>query len=130
MSELWRRDRFAAAGVAALVTLAVACIITPAFATTDPLAIGDVLRLRLLPPLSTDAHGHFHLWGTASNVSASPMTARSTHPPLHPAIAPSAVPSAAATTEPAKPTASEMRPASIMRTNKSRPKRSVPKRGK
>ena len=32
--------------------------------TQDPLAIGDVLALRLLPPFSRDAHGHFHLLGT------------------------------------------------------------------
>ena len=34
------------------------------FAPRDPLAIGDVLSLRLLPPLVTDARGDFHLLGT------------------------------------------------------------------
>jgi len=47
-----------------LGTLAVACVVAPAFATSDPLAIGDVLALRLLPPFSTDVSGHFHVFGT------------------------------------------------------------------
>jgi peptide/nickel transport system permease protein len=34
------------------------------FARRDPLAIGDVLTLRLLPPFSRDARGDFHLLGT------------------------------------------------------------------
>jgi len=50
--------------VVVLVALAVACVVAPAFAASDPLAIGDVLALRLLPPLATDALGHFHLLGT------------------------------------------------------------------
>jgi peptide/nickel transport system permease protein len=36
----------------------------PVLATADPVAIGDVLTLRLLPPFATDAHGDFHLLGT------------------------------------------------------------------
>jgi len=47
-----------------LATLAVACVVAPAFATSNPLAIGDVLALRLLPPFSTDPLGHFHILGT------------------------------------------------------------------
>jgi len=50
--------------VVVLVALAVACVVAPVFAASDPLAIGDVLALRLLPPLATDAMGHFHLLGT------------------------------------------------------------------
>lgn len=64
MRELWRRDRFATVGGAALLALAGLCLVVPWLATSDPLAIGDVLRLRLLPPFSTDALGHFHLMGT------------------------------------------------------------------
>lgn len=47
-----------------LLLLAVGCIVTPALAPRDPLAIGDVLSLRLLPPFSTDVRGDFHLLGT------------------------------------------------------------------
>jgi peptide/nickel transport system permease protein len=38
--------------------------VVPWFAATDPLAIRDVLSSRLLPPLSRDAAGDFHLLGT------------------------------------------------------------------
>jgi len=50
--------------LAALLLLAFATLIAPALAGTDPLAIGDVLATRLLPPLSRDAAGHFHVLGT------------------------------------------------------------------
>jgi len=50
--------------VAALVILAAGAALVPMFAPRDPLAIGDVLSLRLLPPLVTDARGDFHLLGT------------------------------------------------------------------
>jgi len=49
---------------AILVGLAAAVLLVPVTSSHDPLAIGDVLTLRLLPPLSTDAHGDFHLLGT------------------------------------------------------------------
>jgi peptide/nickel transport system permease protein len=62
--QLWLRDRFASSGVIALAILAIACLVVPAFAAADPLAIGDVLRLKLLPPFSIDAAGNFHLLGT------------------------------------------------------------------
>ena len=39
-------------GVMALLVIAV-----PLFSAQDPLAIGDVLRLRLLPPASRDVNG-------------------------------------------------------------------------
>ncbi|HEX7938965.1 MAG TPA: ABC transporter permease, partial [Gemmatimonadaceae bacterium] len=64
MRDLWRGDRAALLGAASLLALAVLCVAVPALASSDPLAIGDVLRLRLLPPLATDAAGHFHLLGT------------------------------------------------------------------
>jgi peptide/nickel transport system permease protein len=47
-----------------LALLAVASVIVPLFARGDPLAIGDVLSLRLLPPMARDAEGHLHLLGT------------------------------------------------------------------
>jgi peptide/nickel transport system permease protein len=49
-----------------LCILALAVIVVPALAREDPLAIRDVLRLRLLPPGARDAEGTFHLLGTDS----------------------------------------------------------------
>jgi peptide/nickel transport system permease protein len=49
---------------ALLATLAIAAWLIPLMSAQDPLAIGDVLALRLVPPLSRDAHGTFHLLGT------------------------------------------------------------------
>ena len=57
-------DRTLALSTAAVTVLALACVIIPAFAATDPLAIGDVLAHRLLPPFSRDPDGHLHLLGT------------------------------------------------------------------
>jgi peptide/nickel transport system permease protein len=51
-------------GALGLAGLALAVVLVPAVAATDPLTIGDVLTLRLLPPGATDAAGHFHLFGT------------------------------------------------------------------
>jgi peptide/nickel transport system permease protein len=51
-----------AAGV--LVLIACAAILVPMLARGDPLAIGDVLGLRLLPPFSRDPSGALHLLGT------------------------------------------------------------------
>jgi peptide/nickel transport system permease protein len=47
-----------------LCGLGVAVIVAPALARDDPLAIRDVLRLRLLPPGARDADGDLHLLGT------------------------------------------------------------------
>ncbi|HEX4683499.1 MAG TPA: ABC transporter permease [Gemmatimonadaceae bacterium] len=47
-----------------LAALAALVIVVPMASHQDPLAIGDVLALRLVPPLSRDAHGSFHLLGT------------------------------------------------------------------
>ena len=47
-----------------LLLLALGAIFVPLLARRDPLAIGDVLSLRLVPPLAMDAHGDFHLLGT------------------------------------------------------------------
>jgi peptide/nickel transport system permease protein len=56
--------RFARVATGTLVALAAGCVLVPAMASTSPLAIGDVLALRLLPPFSVDAAGDFHLLGT------------------------------------------------------------------
>jgi peptide/nickel transport system permease protein len=58
------RDRTLTSAIAMLAALALACVLVPLFAGRDPLAIGDVLALRLLPPLSRDVDGHWHLLGT------------------------------------------------------------------
>ena len=56
-----RLARFSAV-LLALLTLAV--LLVPILAATDPLAIGDVLATRLVPPASPDSLGRFHLLGT------------------------------------------------------------------
>lgn len=50
--------------LATLLLLVVGAVVVPAAAPVNPRAIGDVLRLRFLPPFATDAAGHFHLLGT------------------------------------------------------------------
>ena len=47
-----------------LVVLGAAVTLVPLLSKQDPLAIGDVLSLRLLPPLTRDNTGAFHLLGT------------------------------------------------------------------
>lgn len=59
-----RRDRTLAAGVGLLLVLTIACLLVPLFARDNPLAIGDVLTHRLLPPFSRDVEGQIHLLGT------------------------------------------------------------------
>jgi peptide/nickel transport system permease protein len=60
------RKMISVEGAAALLlaALVLAVIAIPALSHQDPLAIGDVLALRLVPPLSRDAHGIFHWLGT------------------------------------------------------------------
>jgi len=58
------RNAFTRAALALFAFLVVAALAIPAFSSADPLAIGDVLALRLLPPLSRDSAGAFHLLGT------------------------------------------------------------------
>ena len=62
--ETVSRDRTLTTAVGLLIALALACIVVPLVARGDPLAIGDVLSLRLLPPFARDAEGHLHLLGT------------------------------------------------------------------
>jgi peptide/nickel transport system permease protein len=50
--------------VALLVLLVASVVVVPALAGVDPLAIGDVLSTRLLPPLARDPAGRLHLLGT------------------------------------------------------------------
>lgn len=52
----------AALAILALITLG--ALLVPALSPTDPRVIGDVLRLRLLPPFAIDGAGHFHPLGT------------------------------------------------------------------
>ena len=47
-----------------LAVLAAGAVIVPFLSRQDPLAIGDVLALRLVPPFAHDPHGTFHLLGT------------------------------------------------------------------
>ena len=47
-----------------LVALVAGSVLVPLFATHDPLAIGDVLATRLLPPGGSDGGGRVHLLGT------------------------------------------------------------------
>ncbi len=55
------RERFAAVTLGALV---VGAVLVPVLAPSDPRAIGDVLSLRLLPPLAVDPAGQLHILGT------------------------------------------------------------------
>lgn len=57
-------SRLAQLSAALLVLLTGAVFIVPALAGTDPRAIGDVLATRLVPPMSSDSLGHFHVLGT------------------------------------------------------------------
>jgi peptide/nickel transport system permease protein len=61
-----RRALFSVGGAALALLLALVLLVVaiPALSHQDPLAIGDVLALRLLPPFSRDARGVFHLLGT------------------------------------------------------------------
>ena len=50
--------------VLALLVLVIGVLLVPALSARDPLRIDDVLARRLVPPLSHDARGDFHLLGT------------------------------------------------------------------
>jgi peptide/nickel transport system permease protein len=58
------RDSTLFMAVGLLIALVLGSIVVPLVARGDPLAIGDVLSLRLLPPFARDAEGHLHLLGT------------------------------------------------------------------
>jgi peptide/nickel transport system permease protein len=57
-------DRVTASATGALLLMLAAAIFVPLFASHDPLAIGDVIALRLVPPFSHDSAGAWHLLGT------------------------------------------------------------------
>jgi peptide/nickel transport system permease protein len=58
------RNTTLAVALGLLAVLALASVVVPLLSGSDPLAIGDVISTRLLPPLSRDAAGDFHLLGT------------------------------------------------------------------
>ena len=64
VADIVPRDRTLRYALGLLAALALASVLVPLLARSDPLAIGDVLSLRLLPPFSRDADGHLHLLGT------------------------------------------------------------------
>lgn len=57
-------NRTARIALGGLGLLALACWLVPLVSAADPLAIGDVLGQRLLPPGTRDAGGTLHLLGT------------------------------------------------------------------
>lgn len=57
-------SRLAIAGLALLGAMTLAVLLVPLLAPTDPLAIGDVIATRLLPPGSRGPDGHLFLLGT------------------------------------------------------------------
>ena len=57
-------SRLARFSAVVLVALIAAVVFVPWVAVTDPLAIGDVLATRLIPPGYSDALGRFHILGT------------------------------------------------------------------
>jgi peptide/nickel transport system permease protein len=57
-------SRLARLSAVVLVALIAAVVFVPWLAVTDPLAIGDVLATRLIPPGYSDALGRFHILGT------------------------------------------------------------------
>lgn len=64
MSWLRRLGSVDAFAIALLGVLVLAVSLVPAVSRQNPLAIGDVLTLRLLPPGARDVHGAYHLLGT------------------------------------------------------------------
>jgi peptide/nickel transport system permease protein len=64
MMSLRGLDRVTRGALAVLLLMIAAAALVPLFARQDPLAIGDVLALRLVPPLSSDSTGTWHLLGT------------------------------------------------------------------
>ncbi|MGH7689035.1 MAG: ABC transporter permease, partial [Gemmatimonadaceae bacterium] len=59
-----RRDPLAALAVVLLVAMTAGVVLVPLLSRQNPLAIGDVLALRYLPPLARDGSGVLHLLGT------------------------------------------------------------------
>jgi peptide/nickel transport system permease protein len=64
MKRLFAADRVTASATAVLCLMLTGAMLVPVCAARDPLAIGDVLALRLIPPFSHDAGGAWHVLGT------------------------------------------------------------------
>jgi peptide/nickel transport system permease protein len=64
MKRIASLDRVTVSAIALLALMLAAAAFVPVFAKADPLAIGDVLALRLVPPFGHDAAGGWHLLGT------------------------------------------------------------------
>lgn len=64
MKRLLGLDRVTKGALAVLLLMLAAAALVPMLARQDPLAIGDVLALRLVPPFSSDSAGTWHLLGT------------------------------------------------------------------
>ncbi|KPK03997.1 MAG: hypothetical protein AMS20_09415 [Gemmatimonas sp. SG8_28] len=60
----WVSDPRAVAGMAILGTFVVSAVAAPLLAPADPIAQGDVLGTRFVPPLARDAGGALHVLGT------------------------------------------------------------------
>jgi peptide/nickel transport system permease protein len=64
MRRILASDRVTAGAVVMLLLILGAAALVPMLSRQDPLAIGDVLALRLIPPFSHDAGGTWHMLGT------------------------------------------------------------------
>ena len=64
MRRILAADRVTTGAVVMLLLILGAAALVPMLSRQDPLAIGDVLALRLIPPFSRDAGGTWHLLGT------------------------------------------------------------------
>ena len=65
MRELWRSlDRSGRVAIITLLALALGATLVPLMSSSNSLDIGDMVARKLVPPLSRDAAGGFHLLGT------------------------------------------------------------------
>lgn len=65
LRAFWKSlDRSGRAALIALIVLAIGAMLVPVLASSDPLAIGDLMARKLVPPFSRDDAGGFHLLGT------------------------------------------------------------------
>jgi len=64
MTRIFSTDRVTAWAGGALLAMLTLAVCVPLLARQDPLAIGDVLALRLVPPFARDATGAWHFLGT------------------------------------------------------------------
>ena len=64
MRRIPAADRVTTGAVVMLLLILGAATLVPMLSRQEPLAIGDVLALRLIPPFSRDAGGTWHLLGT------------------------------------------------------------------